>query len=274
MGEKEFKVNDLITLKLEGEDTVIYVNGKKFNQCKRLIIEIYLEEVEEYDDIDSIDEASKLHASIHKRKGMETEAKHVEISPETEFWGHCSNLQAWVENDYNTRLLHSNLSFPLLKIIADSGDVKAKKSFESELKERLESRYLPIVLYLIRRGYLKYLTDEALWKHVNFIPSDDKRIYLAFLAELVKRKDGKARELIFKEMTKSPSDEIEEFIIDLIRKFFPDFIPPEMISLCGLALRFSHGSCSAPSRVPIQRFTSRLRARWRASRENTTKSIR
>ncbi len=23
------------------------------------------------------------------------------IPPETEFWGHCSNLQAWEENDYN-----------------------------------------------------------------------------------------------------------------------------------------------------------------------------
>ena len=45
------------------------------------------------EDIDSIDEAAEnLYSS------MEREHKHY-ISPETEFWGHCSNLQAWYENN-------------------------------------------------------------------------------------------------------------------------------------------------------------------------------
>ncbi len=29
-----------------------------------------------------------------------------EISEEEEFRGHCSNLQAWYENDYDTRLFY------------------------------------------------------------------------------------------------------------------------------------------------------------------------
>ena len=37
------------------------------------------------------------------------------ITPEQEFWEHYSNLQVWYKNDYNTRLLHRNLSFDLLK---------------------------------------------------------------------------------------------------------------------------------------------------------------
>ncbi len=32
-----------------------------------------------------------------------------------EFFAHCSNLEAWINNDYNPHLLHSNLSVPLLK---------------------------------------------------------------------------------------------------------------------------------------------------------------
>ena len=51
------------------------------------------------------------------------------ITPEQEFWGHRSNIQAWVECEYDTRLLHSNLSFPLLKALSDAGDPKAKAIF-------------------------------------------------------------------------------------------------------------------------------------------------
>ena len=38
-----------------------------------------------------------------------------QINSEMEFWAHCSNIQAWAENNYDTQMLHSNLSFPLLK---------------------------------------------------------------------------------------------------------------------------------------------------------------
>jgi len=37
---QEFKINDNITLRLEGENTVIYVNGAKFRKCKYLNIPV------------------------------------------------------------------------------------------------------------------------------------------------------------------------------------------------------------------------------------------
>ena len=53
------------------------------------------------------------------------EQEHSLIDPETEFMGHCSNLQAWYEYDYDLRILHSSLSIPLLKKLAFLGDKKA-----------------------------------------------------------------------------------------------------------------------------------------------------
>ena len=70
------------------------------------------------------------------------------ITPKQEFWGHCSNIQAWVECEYDTRLLHSNLSFPLLKALSDAGDQLALIRFKEEIALRLEGGYFPVILYL------------------------------------------------------------------------------------------------------------------------------
>lgn len=52
----EFKVNDFITLRLEGKDTVIYVAGEQFQQCKYILINIPKDEIKKFANIDSIDE--------------------------------------------------------------------------------------------------------------------------------------------------------------------------------------------------------------------------
>ena len=109
-GLTEFKINEYLKLKLEGKKTVIYVDGKEFMQCKYLFLNVPIrkaEGAEEVDEIGSIDEAAE-------KLSRRTEGGRTIIDPETEFWGHCSNLQAWAENGYDTRLLHSNLAFPLL----------------------------------------------------------------------------------------------------------------------------------------------------------------
>ncbi len=120
---QEFKVNEHITLKLEDRKTHIYVAGKLFRQCKYLLLEIPINEVDSFNEIQSIDEAAeKLD---HK---MENElTPELLIPPEVEFWGHCSNLQAWYEQNYDSRLLHSNLAFPLLRKLTDIGDPLASK---------------------------------------------------------------------------------------------------------------------------------------------------
>ena len=152
----EFKINDYLQLKLIDRTTYIYVNGEIFNHCKYILLDIPVEDAEYLDEIDSIDEAAeKLDHSL------ERSYKHnIKIPPETEFWGHCSNLQAWAENRYDTRLLHSNLAFPLLKKLTESGDPLAKKVFKEEIAKRFMKGYLPVSTYLIKEGYLFYLSQE------------------------------------------------------------------------------------------------------------------
>ncbi len=154
---KEFKVNDFITLKLEGNNTVIYVDGKEFKHCKYLLLKIPIDEIETFESIESIDEAAE-----RLDKSMECRTEKVDVPPDTEFWGHCSNLQAWSENNYDTRLLHSNLSFPLLKKLTKAGDLKAQKVFKDEIAERFSSGHNTVMKYLAVRGYLNYLNDEEL----------------------------------------------------------------------------------------------------------------
>lgn len=149
---KIFKVNDYLTLKLEDNRTFIYIKGKKF-----LLLDIPITSTTDYNEIESLDEAAeKLDRSMEKGPRI------YRLSPDIEFWGHCSNIQAWADHEYDTRLLPSNLSFPLLKALSDAGDPKAKAIFEEEIAIRLESGYPSVVNYLLGRGYLRYLDKDRL----------------------------------------------------------------------------------------------------------------
>jgi len=155
--QKEFKINEKLTVKLENNRTNIYVDCRLFNQCKYLLLNISTSKFRAYDRIDSIDEAAETLG-----RNLERGAPDAVISPETEFWGHCSNIQAWYENNYDTRILHRNLAFPLLKALAAANDALAKKVFKEEIALRLESGYPSVVFYLIERKYLRLLTEEEL----------------------------------------------------------------------------------------------------------------
>lgn len=150
---KEFRVNDFITLKFEGRRTNIYVNGQRFQQCMYLLLNIPVDRIEEYDDIRSIDEAAA-------RLNRKMERNHNIISPEEEFMGHCSNIQTWAENNYDTRILHRNLAFPLLKKLTELGDPLAKRKFKEEIALRFASGHKTVITFLRAQGYLNYLTAE------------------------------------------------------------------------------------------------------------------
>jgi len=151
----EFKINEFLALKLEKGKTVIYVKDKKFIQCKYLLIEIPKDKLEDFENIASIDDVSdKLDHSL------ERDINFIHLKPEIEFWGHCSNLQAWSENSYDTCLLHSNLAFPLLKKLTDVGDPTARRVFKDEIAERFISGNRNVAQYLIRENYLTYFNRE------------------------------------------------------------------------------------------------------------------
>jgi len=161
----EKEINQYITLKLESGKTFIYVNGKRFIQCIRLILNIPKEDLPIYDEVDSIDEASELYNKhvFQNRIVQGIMAAPVRnqshcITPKQEFWGHCSNIQAWAEHDYDTRILMSNISFPLLRELVKAGDPVARKVFKEEIALRLETGYPSVVQYLLNQGYIKYFT--------------------------------------------------------------------------------------------------------------------
>ena len=154
----QFKINDYLNLKLENGKTNIYVNDKLFIQCKYLLLNVPVNRNETSKIINSIDEAAEV---LDKTLELRDNQAAI-ISIEAQFWGHCSNLQAWYESDYDTRLLHSNLAFPLLKRLTDVGDKVAKKVFKDEIAKRFEEGHLNFVNFLIENHYLNYLNKEEI----------------------------------------------------------------------------------------------------------------
>ena len=151
--KNEFRINKYLSIKLENRRTIIYVDNRPFRQCMYLLLNIPIEKIREYDEINSIDEAaSKLDRKMERNHNL--------IPPETEFWGHCSNLQAWADNNYDTRILHRNLAFPLLRALADAGDPLAKSRFKEEIAIRYATGHPTVVRFLTQNGYLYYLTEE------------------------------------------------------------------------------------------------------------------
>jgi len=158
---KEFKINQYLSLRLIGKDTEIYIKEKCFITCTFLLMNILLDELQPLENITSIDEiAEKLNGSMEK---LNRNKKDTIISPEEEFWGHCSNLQVWYENNYDTRLLRSNVSFPLLKELTNLGDPIAKKVFKEEIAKRFDSGCSSVVNYLLNESYHTYLTKEEFY---------------------------------------------------------------------------------------------------------------
>jgi len=155
----EFKINKYITLRLEKDRTEIYVAGDKFMQCKYLLLNIFTKQIQKYDSIQNIDEAKEqLSDKMEGYKGTK-----FSIPPIMEFWGHCSNLQAWAENEYCTDIIHSNLAFPLLRKLVEKGDPQASKVFKEEIAYRYEHGNLKTRSFLYLENYLRYLSlDEVI----------------------------------------------------------------------------------------------------------------
>lgn len=166
----KFKINDYLTLKFSRGRTIIYVNNEEFRQCKYLLLNIQNENLIDYEEIDSIDEAAEFLSHSQER----AEDSSIIIPPEVEFWGHCSNIQAWTENGYDTRILHRNLAFPLLKKLTQVGDPQARKIFKDEIARRFSTNYLSVQTYIIEEGYLDYFTKEELETLLWSLDTDEK----------------------------------------------------------------------------------------------------
>jgi len=167
----------LIELRLVKGDTKIFIRNKngyfqEFIQCKYLLLHNPQETVKNQQELTSIDQLAENYIGRHEQNQKGYEKVVRSLSKEEEFKGHCSNLQAWFEHDYNTRLLRRNLAFPLLNRLAQAGDPKALKMFKSEIAERIEEsreaydkglmKNVSTQEYIINRGYLNQFTYEEL----------------------------------------------------------------------------------------------------------------
>ena len=155
---KEFIVNDYITLKLESRRTNIYINGEYFRQCKFLLLDIPISKINSFEDIESIDEAVEKINPIQRDHGILFNKGR--IPPDIAFWGHCSNLQVWSEENHNPKFIHYNLAFPLLKKLTDAGDLRAKQIFKEEIAKRFNNGHKSVITFLLEGNYLSYLTQE------------------------------------------------------------------------------------------------------------------
>ncbi len=151
---KEFLISKHITLKLENGKTNIYIGGNLTRQCKKLILQIPNKEDSLLNDINSIDESIPL---------LDKSLQSIEIPSELEFWGHCSNIQAWAENGYAASLLPSNLSFALLKPLSKLGDTNALNVLKEETGKIVLDADMSLIRRMIGRRSLTYFNAEELY---------------------------------------------------------------------------------------------------------------
>jgi len=142
---------------LENGDTNIYIENKFFRKCNYLLLKQQVE---------------KSDRSKKNRKN------NISLSPEVEFHEYCNILHAWVEHNYDTCLLRSNLSFPLLKKLIEIGDPLAKKVIKEEIAKRFTSKHAPTMTFLALGEYLDYLTKEEFQLITEQI--DDFENYICF----------------------------------------------------------------------------------------------
>ena len=132
------------------------------------MLNLEAEEIPEYDDFNSIDEVFEYYSRKNERN------KFI-LDPKQEFIGHCSNIEAWVENNFNVNILHTSLSFPLLIRLSYLGNSKAKIVLKEEIAERLLSKNRNTVLYFLEMDYL-YLYEveelEFLFEQVDIEDQD------------------------------------------------------------------------------------------------------
>lgn len=152
----DYRINEYLSLKLENKQTTIYVNGRRFTGCKYILINISSNNISSYDKYKSINEI------INSLPKYEYTSSVGRLTPQEAFRGHCSNLQAWYESDYNTDVLDIRLSFPLLRLLSKEGDKKAIRQYKEEIIHKFKSQYLPTIQFLTKGHYCIYFTLSEL----------------------------------------------------------------------------------------------------------------
>ncbi len=168
---KVFVVNEYISLKLILLKTIIFIQDSLFLTCQKLALNIVPSEFEKYDDFNNIDDI------LDFQKKNKFPKKEISITPEEEFWAHCSNMQAWAQNNYDTRVLTRYLSFPILAELSKRGIPHFQTLLKEEIIFRIEKGGIKTLRFFIEmtdENYLTYLTEEDLFD--NLLPLEEAEI--------------------------------------------------------------------------------------------------
>ncbi len=224
--EREFVVNDYITLKLEDDQTNIYIDGDLFIQCK--LVKYNYEGL--FAPPNDYEELVNWCTCYPSTKYLNCDQTH--IPPEVEFWAHSSNLQVWIENDYNLNILNDHLAFSLLKRLSDLGDDKAKGIISQEIVRLFKLSAYNVMHFLLEEDYIKYLTDtqiNELLKLTNYDLQLDrmKEKYLYFLKELSSYEPIRVKKILNNEIRKRFNEENKDLIIFITREGIIDCLNEE-----------------------------------------------
>ncbi|MFX1278008.1 MAG: rhomboid family intramembrane serine protease [Promethearchaeota archaeon] len=140
----KIKINKYITVCLEHNKILIYIQGERFQEL-------------EYSFLNRI-----LNANKDKIKETITQGKiywnHHKFNSKNECFHIFVNiLKFWIRNNYDTGILLYNFSFPLLKKLVEVGDPQAKKAFINEILKNLWGADPLVVKYLINEKYDDYV---------------------------------------------------------------------------------------------------------------------
>lgn len=147
----------------------IYVDGHQSLMCAALVASID-DLARRGKDITSIEEMADLPGV----KLVEcADAADLFGTPEAELAAHASNIQAWIEHDYDTHLLHCNIAFPLLVDLTRAGDDKARRVLEATIDERMRDGS-STTRKAIALMFMDYLS-EAQWDRLLTDPDPEVR---------------------------------------------------------------------------------------------------
>ncbi len=165
--KKEYTIKDkrgkeVLTVKLIDGESRIFIDDEELMLCKFVPLAIPAEDLPKFKNIESINDViDHLDYSLAHADWKELSEKKRKELEDLDFFVNCSNLQAWVEHDYNTRLLDYRLSFPILKELAKKGDEYARMRFKEELIERWCHGSTEVKKYLWESyDILKELSEE------------------------------------------------------------------------------------------------------------------
>lgn len=163
---KEFIIRDnrgktVLTIRLYDDKSRIFIDEEEFMTCRFVPISIPISNLKDYQDIESINDIiDSLDLSQEEGSGEEISQ---EVLPELDFFVNASNLQVWVELDYDTRVLDFQLSFPLLAKLSKRGDPYINQRFKEEILKGYYQGSEGSRTYLEHCGFLRNLTmDEFL----------------------------------------------------------------------------------------------------------------